>query len=286
MVQFIAQGALNALALGVIYSLIALGLTLIISIMRIVNFAHGQLYMLGAFALYLLFKVAHLDFFTSLAVAIILIACLGIILERLFFRRLRGNEAGCMLLSLGLALVLESGALLLFGEDDKGVVSPFSGALEIGGLFLGKDRVAAILISLCAIVCLFLFLHKTKMGRAIRAFAQDNDAAVLQGINIEQLSWIGFAIGSGLAALAGGLLAPIYWINPFIGGDVIINALVVMVIGGLGSIPGTLLGGVILGVIDSFGSQFLPGTWAQAISYSLVVVVLIVRPRGLMGHAE
>lgn len=286
MVQFIAQGALNALALGVIYSLIALGLTLIISILRIVNFAHGQLYMLGAFALYLFFKVVRLDFFSSLAISIALIACLGIILERLFFRRLRGNEAGCMLLSLGLALVLESGALLLFGEDDKGVVSPFSGALEIRGLFLGKDRVTAILISLCAIVCLFLFLHKTKMGRAIRAFAQDNDAAVLQGINIEQLSWIGFAIGSGLAALAGGLLAPIYWINPFIGGDVIINALVVMVIGGLGSIPGTLLGGVILGVIDSFGSQFLPGTWAQAISYSLVVVVLIVRPRGLMGHAE
>jgi branched-chain amino acid transport system permease protein len=242
--------------------------------------------MLGAFVFYLFFKVAHFDFFSSIAIGIILVAFLGIVVERLFFRRLRGNEAGCMLLSLGLALVLESGALLFFGEDDKGVVSPFSGALKIGGLFLGKERVVAIAISLATIVCLFLFLHMTRTGRAIRAFAQDNDAAVLQGINIERLSWIGFGIGSGLAALAGGLLAPIYWVNPFIGGDAIVNALVVMVIGGLGSIPGTLLGGLILGLINSFGSQFLPGTWAQAISYSLVVLVLIIRPRGLMGHAE
>lgn len=286
MVQLFGQAILNTLMLGIIYSLVALGLTFIISIMRIVNFSHGQLYMLGAFAFYIFFKTMQINFFLSIAISIILIAGLGILLERFFFRRLRGNEEGCMLLSLGLALLLESGALLVFGEDDKGVISPFSGAFEIGGLFLGKERVVVICISLISIFCLFLFLRRTKTGRAIRAFAQDTDAAILQGIDVDQLSWIGFAIGSGLAALAGALLAPVYWLNPFIGGDTIVNALIVMVIGGLGSIPGTLLGGLILGAINSFGRQFLPGTWAQAIAYSLVVLVLIVRPRGLLGYEE
>ena len=284
--QFIIQGAVNALSLGISYSLVALGLTLIIAIMRIVNFGHGQLYMLGAFGLFVFFRIVHLDFFLSLALSIVLVAFLGIILERMLFRRLRGNELGCMLLSLGLALILESAALVIFGEDDKGLGAPFSGSVDVAGVFLGKDRIVAIAVSLAAIICLFLFLHRTRTGRAIRAFAQDNDAAILQGINIERLSWIGFAIGSGLAALAGGLLAPIYWVNPFIGGDAMISAVVVMVIGGLGSIPGTLVGGLLLGAIDSFGSQFLPGTWAQAISYSLVVLVLMIRPRGLMGQGE
>jgi len=284
--QFIIQGGVNALSLGISYSLVALGLTLIIAIMRIVNFGHGQLYMLGAFGLFVFFRIVHLDFFLSLALSIVLVAFLGIILERMLFRRLRGNELGCMLLSLGLALILESAALVIFGEDDKGLGAPFSGSVDVGGVFLGKDRIVAIAVSLAAIICLFLFLHRTRTGRAIRAFAQDNDAAILQGINIERLSWIGFAIGSGLAALAGGLLAPIYWVNPFIGGDAMISAVVVMVIGGLGSIPGTLVGGLLLGAIDSFGSQFLPGTWAQAISYSLVVLVLMIRPRGLMGQGE
>ncbi len=284
--QFIVQGGINALTLGIIYSLIALGLTLIIAIMRIVNFGHGQLYMLGAFGLFLFFKVLHVNFFSSLVISIVLVALLGVMLERLFFRPLRGNELGCMLLSLGLALMLESAALVIFGEDDKGLGAPFSGSFELGGLFLAKDRVVAVVVSLVTIIGLFLFLHRTKMGRAIRAFAQDNEAAVLQGINIDRLSWTGFGIGSGLAALAGGLLAPIYWINPFIGGDAIISAVVVMVIGGLGSIPGTLVGGLLLGAINSFGSQFLPGTWAQAISYSVVVLVLMVRPRGLMGQSE
>ena len=284
--QFIIQGGVNALSLGVTYSLVALGLTLIIAIMRIVNFGHGQLYMLGAFGLFFFFRVVQLDFFLSLAMSIIVVALLGIILERVFFSRLRGNELGCMLLSLGLALILESAALVIFGEDDKGLGAPFSGSVEVGGVFLAKDRIVAVAVSLAAIICLFLFLHRTRTGRAIRAFAQDNDAAILQGININRLSWIGFAIGSGLAALAGGLLAPIYWVNPFIGGDAMISAVVVMVIGGLGSIPGTLVGGLLLGAIDSFGSQFLPGTWAQAISYSLVVLVLMAKPRGLMGHSE
>lgn len=282
----IGQALLNALMLGIIYSLIALGLTLIISIMRIINFAHGQLYMLGAFVFYLFYTQIHLNYFISILVAIVLIAALGVALERVFFHRLRGDAGGCILLSLGLAIVLESAALLVFGEDDKGIVSPFSGAFGIAGLFIGKERVAVIGISLVTILCLFLFLHKTKTGRAIRAFAQDTDAAILQGINVDQLSWIGFAIGSGLAALAGALLAPVYWLNPFIGGEAVIAALIVMVIGGLGSIPGILLGGLILGTIDSFGRQFLPGTWTQAIAYSLVVFVLIVRPQGLLGYEE
>lgn len=286
MIQLFGQALINALMLGIIYSLIALGLTLIISIMRIINFAHGQFYMLGAFGFYLFFTHLKANFFLSILLGIVIVAGLGVVLERFLFRRLRGDATGCMLLSLGLALVLEALALLVFGEDDKGVISPFGGAFEIGGLFIGRERAVVIAISLVTILALFLFLHKTSTGLAIRAFAQDTDAAILQGINLDRISSLGFTIGAGLAALAGALLAPVYWLNPFIGGEAVVGALIVMVIGGMGSIPGTLLGGLVLGVIDAFGRQFLPGSWAQAIAYSLVVLVLIIRPRGLLGYEE
>jgi branched-chain amino acid transport system permease protein len=272
--------------LGLTYSLIALGLTLIYSIMRIINFAHGQIYMLGAFAFYLFFTQLGLPFFFALLLGAIVIAAFGILLEKLLFRPLRGQDLSCLLLSLGIGFFLEAGTLLIFGEKDRGIVSPFSKTLKIGNLVMGMERVLVITISLAVIAGLFLFLQKTKTGRAIRAFAQDMDAALLQGVDVNRMSWVGFALGSGLAALAGGLMAPIYWVSPFIGGSAVINAFTVMVIGGLGSIPGTFLGGLILGALESLGRQFLPGSWSEAIAYSLVVFVLMVRPRGLMGYEE
>jgi branched-chain amino acid transport system permease protein len=286
MVQILGQVLLNSLMLGSAYCLVAIGLTLIISIMRIVNFAHGQLYMLGAMAVFLFYNVWKINFFVALSMGVVSIAVLGVLIERIFLRRIRVNEIACMLVTLGLGLILETGTVLLFGKDDMGIISPYAGVFKIGPLYLGRERAMVITFSLAAIGCLFLFLNHTKTGRAIRAFAQDNDAAILQGIDINRLSWVGFAIGAGMAALAGGLLAPVYWINPFIGNGAIINAFIVMVIGGLGSIPGTLLGGLILGAIDSFGRQFLPGSWAQAVTYSMVIIILIVRPKGLFGYEE
>ncbi len=286
MIETLAQVALNAVVLGVTYTLIALGLTLIYSMMRIINFAHGQLFMLGAYAFYVIFAQIGIAFLPALLFSGLIVAAVGFLLEKSLFRRLRGKELSSLLLSLGIGLFLEAGILLLFGEKDKGVMSPFSGAFNVSGIFIGKERVALLLISLLIFCGLFLFLKFTRTGRAIRAFSQDTDAAMLQGIDIDRISSMGFALGSGLAALAGALLAPVYWVNPFIGGPAVVNAFIVMVIGGLGSIPGTILGGLILGAIESFGKEYLPGSWNEAIAYSLVVIVLIIRPKGLMGYED
>lgn len=282
-IVLIAQAIANSIMLGLIYTLIALGITLIFSIMKIVNFAHGQIYMLGAFAVYYFYAQWHIHYLLSLVLAAITTAALGAVLERTIFRPLRGQELPCLLLSLGLALLLEGGALLLFGEKDKGVPPPFAGTINLWGVHFGMDRLVIIILSLVLLFGLFIFIQKFKAGRAIRALAQDLEAATLQGVDINRMSWLGFGLGCMLAGLSGGLLVPVYWVSPFIGGTAVVKAFIVMVLGGLGSIPGTVLGGLILGFIESFGQQFLPGTWAMAIAYILVIVMILVRPRGLMG---
>jgi branched-chain amino acid transport system permease protein len=278
-----AQAVANSIMLGLIYTLIALGITLIFSIMKIVNFAHGQIYMLGAFAIFYFYAKWHINYFFSLVLAALCIAALGALLEHFLFRRLRGQELPCLLLSLGLALLFEGLALIVFGEKDMGVPPPFPGAVNIYGVHFGMDRLLIIFLSLFLLLALFIFIQKFKSGRAIRALAQDPEAATLQGVDINRMSWFGFSIGCMLAGLSGGLLVPVYWVSPFIGGPTVVKAFIVMVLGGLGSIPGTVLGGLILGSIESFGQQFLPGTWAMAIAYILVVLMILIRPRGLMG---
>ncbi len=278
-----AQAVANSIMLGLIYTLIALGITLIFSIMKIVNFAHGQIYMLGAFAIFYFYARWHINYILSLLLAAVCIAALGAALEHFLFRRLRGQELPCLLLSLGLALLLEGLALIVFGEKDMGVPPPFPGAVNVLGVHFGMDRLLIIFLSLILLLALFIFIQKFKAGRAIRALAQDPEAATLQGVDINRMSWFGFSIGCMLAGLSGGLLVPVYWVSPFIGGPAVVKAFIVMVLGGLGSIPGTVLGGLILGSIESFGQQFLPGTWAMAIAYILVVLMILIRPRGLMG---
>jgi branched-chain amino acid transport system permease protein len=251
--------------------------------MKIVNFAHGQIYMLGAFAIFYFYARWQINYILSLLLAAVCIAALGAALEYFLFRRLRGQELPCLLLSLGLALLLEGLALIIFGEKDMGVPPPFPGSVNILGVHFGMDRLLIIFLSLILLFALFIFIQKFKAGRAIRALAQDPEAATLQGVDINRMSWFGFSIGCMLAGLSGGLLVPVYWVSPFIGGPAVVKAFIVMVLGGLGSIPGTVLGGLILGSIESFGQQFLPGTWAMAIAYILVVLMILIRPRGLMG---
>lgn len=278
-----AQALANSIMLGLVYTLIALGITLIFSIMRIVNFAHGQIYMLGAFAIFYFYAQWQINYFFALVLAAFSMAMLGAAMERSLFRRLRGQELPCLLLSLGLALLLEGVALLLFGEKDKGVPAPFPGTVNVLGVHFGMDRMVIIVLSVVLLLALFIFIQKFKAGRAIRALAQDLEAATLQGVDIDRMSWLGFGLGCMLAGLAGGLLVPVYWVSPFIGGPAVVKAFIVMVLGGLGSIPGAIVGGLILGFIESIGQQFLPGTWAMVIAYVLVVGMILVRPRGLMG---
>lgn len=277
------QTFVNGLAIGMTYVLIASGFTLIYSIMRILNFAHGELYMLGAFMLYVFLENLHMGYLPSFFLSVIVVGLLGVIIERAFFRPFRGSHEASLIIALGLSLLISGSALLAFGAEDRAVHSVFKGVLTLGRVCLSWERLAVIFISLGIMAGLWAFLQKVKYGMAMRAVAQDADAAALQGINIDNVCSIGFGLSCALAAVAGALMAPIYYFNPFIGGIAIFKALVVVIIGGLGSIPGAVIGGLLLGLVESFGFTFIGGI-AEIIGFVFILILLIFRPRGLMGR--
>jgi branched-chain amino acid transport system permease protein len=277
------QGVLNGVMLGLFYVLIALGLSLIFGIMRIVNFAHGEMYMLGGYVAYYLFGIFGLNYF----VAMIVVGGLGALLEKIIFRPLTARpqmELTSLIAALGLAWVFQMLAVICFGELDKKVPSAFKGIINLSGVVISKERLAAIIIGTVLISLLNLFLLRTKAGNAIRAVAQDKEAAALQGVNVNRISALSFSIGCGIAASAGVLMAPIFIINPSVGGDVILKAFLVVILGGMGSIPGAMLGGLLLGFIESFGCLFFSVPTMNVITFILILITLIVRPQGLLGR--
>lgn len=281
------QAAANGVMLGLFYALVALGLSLIFGIMGIVNFAHGEMYMLGGYVAYYLFGQFGLNYFAALIAALVIIGLLGMLMEKTIFRPLTTRPQTALtslIAALGLAWVFQMLAIICFGELDKKVPSVFKGILNIAGVVITTERLAAIIIGVILIVMLNLFLLWTKVGHAIRAVAQDKEAAALQGVNVNRISALSFGIGCGLAASAGVLVAPIFVVNPNVGGDVILKTFLVVILGGMGSIPGALFGGLLIGFIESFGCLFFNVPTVNALSFILILVVLIVRPQGLLGR--
>jgi branched-chain amino acid transport system permease protein len=276
----------NGLVLGLLYSLIALGITLIFSIMGVLNFAHGQMYMLGGFVVYYFYGIKQYNFFLALGLAALLLAAIGVVFDRFLFRRvlkMARREEMAMLLAMGTALLLEEIALLTFGEKSRGVPPVVEGVYQVFGMFLVKQRLFSIGIALVLIVALMIFVKKTKPGMAMRALAQDKEAAYLQGVNVHNISMLGWAIGAALAALAGGLVAPILMVSSGSGGPITLKTFLVMMIGGFGSVSGSIVGGLILGFFEAFGYALLPGTITYLLIFCGVILLLILRPQGIMG---
>lgn len=273
--------------LGLNYALIALGLSLIFGIMGIVNFAHGEMYMLGGYVAYYVIGRFGLDFFTAIVASVVVIGLLGMLFEKIIFRPLtmRPKEALTSLIAaVGLAWVLQMLTVICFGDLDRKVPSTFSGIIHMGGVVITKERLATIIIGIVLVMLLNLFLLRTRMGNAIRAVAQDRDAAALQGVRVSRVSALSFGIGCALAGSAGALMSPIFSVSPFLGGEVILKAFLVVILGGMGSIPGAMLGGLVLGFIESFGSLFFAVPTVSAITFIMIIVILIGRPQGLLGH--
>jgi branched-chain amino acid transport system permease protein len=279
------QALVNGVMLGMVYILVALGLTLVFSIMEVINFAHGEFYMLGGFAVYYLLAQLGANYFLALAAAILLVGALGWVVEKIVFRPFRKDLLGAFIVSLGLLWVLQSGALLAFGSLEKSVPSPFRGVLRVLGVHFSLERLVVTLIGIVLVAGLYLFIRFSRDGRAMRAVAQDEDAAALQGINVDRISSLAFALGAALAATAGVLIAPLFFVSPFMGGLPIVKAFVIIILGGMGSIPGALLGGLILGVAEGVGSIFLSSPAVNLLGFLLVILILLVRPQGLLGHA-
>jgi branched-chain amino acid transport system permease protein len=282
-IDLLVQALLNGFGLAMVYVLVALGLTLIFSILEIINFAHGEFYMLGGYVTYYAYALFGLNYFATLGLAILTVGLAGVVAERLIFRDLRGKALNAFIVSLGLLWVMQAGAQLSFGVLDKPVPSAFSGIVRVLGLIISVERLVVTLCAVVLIVGLYLFLRLSRPGRAMRAVAQDADAAALQGVNIEAVSALGFGVGCALAGGAGGLLAPVFAVSPAMGALPVVKAFIIIIVGGMGSLPGAVLGGLLLGGVEGLGSLFMGSAAVNILGFLMVIVVLLVRPRGLLG---
>ena len=288
MTAVVLQQVVNGVTIGVVYALIAIGLTLVFGILGVINFAHGDFYMIGAFLTYTLTVRLGLEYFLALALTIAGGAAVGLLAERLAVRPLKGRHMFTVVLStLGLSIFLQNGALLLWGPDPREIELAWgSRPLLIGGVVITVLRLAVLGTAAALIVALTWFIRRTTWGMAMRAVAANRGAAALMGIPVDRVYAITFAVGSGLAAVAGGLLGAMFTIEPTMGEWAVVKAFSVVIMGGMGSVPGAVLGGMILGVAESLGAGFLPGgtSYKDGIGYAILILVLLYRPQGLFGR--
>ncbi|MET0677020.1 MAG: branched-chain amino acid ABC transporter permease [Bradyrhizobium sp.] len=282
----LAQTVVNGLMVGMIYVLMAIGFTLVFGIMRIVNFAHGEFYMIGAFLFAVLYGSNGMPFAVSVLLAIGATAVLGLLMERVVFRRFRGNELNGMIASVGVALILQNTALLLGGPSARTVPAVISGVLSVGGIVFPWSRLVVIMGAIIAVASLNLLIGYTRIGRAMRAVAQDAEIAQVQGIRVDVIFPAAFVLGVSLAAFAGVLMAPVLSVSPFIGLAPTLKAFVIVVIGGLGSVPGAVVGGLLIGLIESFAGTFVSASLSEILQFLVVIGVVLLRPQGLLGRKE
>ncbi|MCB1386471.1 MAG: branched-chain amino acid ABC transporter permease [Nitratireductor sp.] len=279
----------NGLYLGAQYALIALGLTLIFALMNVLNFAHGQMYVLGGFVTYTVYAQLGLPFVAGLFASAVTLAIIGALIEYFLFRpviRRSSREESTMLLAAGIAFFLDAVILLVFGEKQRGVPKIINGVLNWDfRLIMPYDRILIGFLAILSIVSFILFMQYSKTGRAMRALAQDRVAAQLQGVNVDRYSMIGFALGAMLAGLVGGLLVTITGVNLGMGGPTSIKAFMMVMIGGAGVISGAIAGGFILGMLESIGLSVLSqyGDITYLLIFASLMVFLSIRPQGLMG---
>jgi branched-chain amino acid transport system permease protein len=282
------QQVVNGVTIGVVYALIAVGLTLVFGILGVINFAHGEFYMLGAFLTYSLTIGLGLDYFVALALTIVGSTAAGWLAERLTVRPLKGRHMFTVVLStLGLSIFLQNGALLVWGPDPREIELAWGGRpVVLGGVVITFLRLAVLAVGAALIIALTWFIRRTRWGMAMRAVAGNRDAAALMGIPVDRVYAITFAVGSGIAGVAGGLLGAMFTIEPTMGEWAVVKAFCVVVMGGMGNLPGAVLGGIILGVAESLGAGFLPGgaSYKDGIGYAILIVVLLYSPQGLFGR--
>ena len=297
---FISQLA-NALVIGTLYALMALGLSLIFGVLKLVNFAHGESLMVGGYLYYFLatsFIVNSLGLPLPIAlIATIPLAYLfGLILEKVFLRsayvrKMARYDEYVILVTFALGIFLQNLALPIFGPYNRQAPAIFKGRIRIGELIIAGDRITAAMIAFIVIGILLFFLYRTYLGKGLRAVAQNPSAASIVGMKVSRMRGMAFGIGVSLAGIAGALLGPIFLVNPGMGIPFAVKAFVIVVLGGMGSIKGTIVGAFILAIVESFGSILLPDP-SRALAYKdaygllLLVIILLVRPQGLFGERE
>jgi branched-chain amino acid transport system permease protein len=292
MTQALTQNIVYGILLGALYGLAAVGLSLVFGVTKLLNISHGELLMMGGYATFWLFRLLNIDPFVSIPLTFVFLLMIGFVVYQLIFRRMVTFEdekkiKNSMLVGFGLVLLLQNIALRLWTADDRSVTTSYSGtALTAFGIRFPVVRLASLGVALVAVIALHFFLRKTYIGKAIRATVEDWEAASLMGINIKNVYLLSFMIGCGMAGIAGALVSVGFSIDPSMGLQWTLKSLVVMVLGGLGSMIGTFIGGIVLGVAESGAAFFIGGNYRQIVGLVLFVLILVIRPQGLFGIKE
>jgi len=280
-----AEILIDGLVQSCIYMTMAFGMVLVFSILGILNWAHGQFYMLGGFVVYYAIAAAGIPFPVSLLVSGVVVGGLGMLVEKLVIERLNAPGYGMLYVTaatLALIFFFEGAAGMAFGLMDKGLATVLPGVLDLGLFSVSYQKIAVIIFTLVVMTTMYIVLNFSKVGLAIRAAAQEPVAASLYGINVGRVSLIVMGIGCALAAMAGGIMAPVYTINPFMGRIPMIFSLLAIIIGGLGSLTGAIVGGIILGFLNSVIAYYV-SYLSEFVLFMLVIIILLVRPQGLFG---
>jgi branched-chain amino acid transport system permease protein len=285
--QLFLQDLVNGILAGGIFAVVAVGFSLVYGIMNIINLAHGAFVMIGAYTAYVLFATWQVDPFASIPVAFVFLFLLGYLVQRGVINFVvRAPVLTTFLLTFGLSLLLINVVLLIFHGDVRGITTSYSATnFSLGPVTIAWTKLWTLVVAMLVAWLLQAFLSRTRIGRAIRATSMDIGAAQLAGVDVAHVYAIVFGLGAGLAGIAGVLISLSYGLQPSMGDPFIINAFVVCVLGGLGSVPGAIVGGILYGIIGSFGSQYIGSDVPNAVALVVLLLVLAFRPTGIMGKA-
>lgn len=283
-IYILAPQIIHGLVWGIVIALIALGLTIVFGVMDVVNFAHGEFYMLGAFFGYSLLFIIH-NFWLAIIMAGIAIGLMGFLIEMAMFRPLYGrNPIFHLLLTFGLGMILRETARLIWGGETRRVEVPVMGAIDFLGITYPLYRLMILGIGILILVGIWYIFTKTEAGATLRASSQDRQMSWALGINVARVYTLTFVTGVSLAAVAGVLMSPIYFVYPTMGIDAILRAFIVVIVGGMGSLAGAVVASLLIGQVESLASLWISPTWAETLVFVVLIVTMVVKPTGLFGR--
>jgi branched-chain amino acid transport system permease protein len=281
------QQVFNGIMFGSTYAIVALGLTLVMGILNIPNFAHGHLYMLGGYITYFFLSNIGIGYWGALLLSVVVLGLVGVAMERIVYRPLtNAPHINAFIAAIGSLLFLESLALVIWGPQGLRIANPYPQIYNIFGITVGLQRLIVIIGAALLIVLLHLFLKKTLVGTTIEAVAQNREGAMLNGINVNRVSAITFFISSGTAAVAASFLSPIFMLSPAMGAILGMKAFIIVILGGMGSIPGAILGGYILGIIEALGGGYVSAEYKDVFAFGALILILSIKPTGIFGKKE
>jgi branched-chain amino acid transport system permease protein len=278
------QQLANGLVLGSIYALCALGFTLIFGVARVVNFSYGELLMLGAFVTLTVMEYIHVGFFVALPIAMIAIAVLSVLVYIATVRPvMRGTPLQALLVTTGVLYVLHEVAIFTWGTDPRQMEMGVDDALEIGSIIITYQRLVAVATMVVLVLLLYLILYRLRIGKALRAVAQNRAGAEAIGLNVDRVVSFAFAVSGAMGCAAGALLGALYAVEPSMGGAPLLKSFVIVIFGGLGSVPGAIVGGLLIGLVETFTGTYISFAFKDVFTFLIMIAVLLFRPTGLLG---